>query len=357
MRIKEFIRPLGVAEIPDFCDFEVAGISSNSKRVRKNFVFVAVKGAREDGARFINEAIGRGAKLIIVHESSASAACLGTKIPFIKVKDTRTCIAKLAAQFYGNPSLNMKVAGVTGTNGKTTITYLIESLLSAAGFVPGVIGTINYRFCNKEIPSTNTTPGPVELQSMLSTMLKAGVDYTVMEVSSHALDQDRTLAVDFNSAIFTNLTQDHLDYHKTLKSYFECKAKLFQNLSSQAFAVLNNDDPCGLRLAKMTKAEVITYGIRNSADITARNIRFDCSHTEFELHTPSGSIDLKSRLIGRHNVYNLLASAAWGYKEGLGLEAIKSGLENFYNVPGRLEKVSMGRNYSVFVDYAHTEKE
>jgi UDP-N-acetylmuramoyl-L-alanyl-D-glutamate--2,6-diaminopimelate ligase len=352
MRLKELIRATGILEALDLIDFEVAGISSNSKSVKDNFIFVAVKGARDDGARFINDAVKRGARLVVASELLEPCK---TKVPFIKVKDTRACVAKLAAQFYGNPSLNMKVVGITGTNGKTTITYLIESLLSAAGFVPGVIGTINYRFCGKEIPSVNTTPGPVELQSMLYTMFNGGVNYAVMEVSSHALDQGRTSAVNFSSAIFTNLTQDHLDYHKTLKSYFKCKAMLFQNLSPDAFAVLNNDDPCGVKLYKMTKAKVVTYGIKNSADIVARNIRFDCAHTEFELIAPLGKINLRSGLIGRHNVYNLLAAAAWGYKEGLGLEVIKSGLEKFSSVPGRLERIVAGKSFSVFVDYAHTE--
>lgn len=348
MTVKELIKALDIRKgHSNLADFQVRGIACNSKQVLPGFVFVAIKGSRADGNKFIGEAIDRGAKLVITDNSK--------KAGFLAVKDTRRVLAKLAARFYGNPSRKIKVVGITGTNGKTTVSYLIEALLKGIGKQPAVIGTVNYRFKDKIIPSKNTTPGPIELQSMLADMLKEKVDYAVMEVSSHALDQERIGEIDFHSAIFTNLTQDHLDYHKTREKYFQAKAKLFKNISPGTFAVINNDDKCAGRLKKMTAAGIITYGIENNSDIMAKDIGFDCAHTEFRLLSPKEEIFVSSRLIGRHNVYNILAVAAWAQGEGIGLAAVKSLIEKFSYVPGRLERVRTGKDFSVFVDYAHTE--
>jgi UDP-N-acetylmuramoyl-L-alanyl-D-glutamate--2,6-diaminopimelate ligase len=355
MRLKQLIEPI-IGRHSYSCrdDFLVRGISCNSKNVSDNFIFVAIKGNRQDGNKFIQEAIDRGAKAIIVHRSPFTVHRKG-KIPFIAVKDTRRALAKLAAEFYANPSAKIKVVGITGTNGKTTVTYLIEALLKEAHFSPAVIGTINYRFKEKIIPSRNTTPGPLELESMLADMLKEGVNYCLMEVSSHALDQDRTEGINFNSAIFTNLSQDHLDYHKTLKNYFQTKVKLFKDINPDAFVVINNDDKYGRRLRKLTKGKIVTYGIENNASVMAKDIEFDCKHTEFRLISPKGEVTFTSRLIGRHNVYNILATVAWGLEEGLKLSTIKSAIERFDFVPGRLQRVDFKGNFSVFIDYAHTE--
>ena len=370
MRIKQLIKALGnFSNYSNLADFEVSGISCNSKAVKDGFIFVAIRGNRQDGNKFIEEAIERGAKAIIVQSPSHPVCPTGrqvilsrrqagkstAKIPFIRVKDTRKALAKLAAEFYGGPSSKIKVIGVTGTNGKTTITYLLEALLKEAEFLPAVIGTINYRFKDKIIPSKNTTPGPIELQSLLADMLKTGIDYAIIEVSSHALDQDRTLGIKFHSAVFTNLTQDHLDYHKTLENYFRSKAKLFENISPPAFAVINNDDKYGRRIKELTKARIITYGIKNKADIRARDIKFDCLHTEFKLLGAGLETDFRSRLIGIHNVYNILATVGWALQEGITPATIKSVLEGFSLVPGRLERIDFAGDFSVFVDYAHTE--
>ncbi len=356
MRVKEIIKSLDsscLASIRD--DFEVRGITSNSKEVCDNFIFVAIEGTREDGHRFIEEAIGRGAKVVVVHGSRSSTVRSPKEVSVIEAEDTRKTLADLAAKFYGNPSSQINIVGVTGTNGKTTVTYLIEALLKEAGFLPAVIGTVNYRFKDKIIPSKNTTPGPVELQSMLADMIKDNISHAIMEVSSHALSQDRTRAIDFHSAIFTNLTQDHLDYHKTLEDYFQAKAKLFKDLHG-AFAVINNDDRYGKRLKDLIRGpEIITYGIENNADIRACDIRMDISHTEFTLKVIKKEIKFKARLIGRHNIYNILASFAWAFKEGLDQEVVKSALEKFDFIPGRLQRISCQKDFSVFVDYAHTE--
>jgi len=357
VRAKELIESLGSRYLSfGFDDFEVRGISCNSNEVCDNFIFVAIEGTHIDGHRFIKEAIERGAKAVIVQTPRHQDTKTPRKVTFIRVKDTRKTLAKLAAQFYRNPSSKLKVIGITGTNGKTTITYLIESLLKEAGFLPAVIGTVNYRFKDRIIPSKNTTPGPIELQSFLADTVQEDINYVIMEVSSHALTQDRTAGVNFQSAIFTNLTQDHLDYHKTLEDYFQAKAKLFKDMNHGTFTVINNDDEYGKRLKGMIKGpEIITYGIENKADITACDIKLDISHTEFILRAIKKEINFKTRLIGRHNIYNILASFAWAFKEGLDQKVVKSALERFNFIPGRLERINCRKDFSVFVDYAHTE--
>ncbi len=357
MRAQELIESLGICYLSsNLEDFEVGGVSCNSKQVSNNFIFVAIKGTHIDGHEFIQEAIDKGAKAVIVQNSRTYELTNARETSFIVVKDTRKSIANLAAKFYGNPSSKIKVVGVTGTNGKTTITYLIEALLKEAGFLPAVIGTVNYRFKDKIIPSKNTTPGPVELQSLLADMVKGNISHAILEVSSHALSQARTEAIDFHSAIFTNLTQDHLDYHKTLEDYFQTKAKLFKDLHQGSFAVINNDDKYCRRLKELIQGpEIITYAIDNQADITACDIKLDISHTEFTLRAIKKEIGFKVRLLGRHNIYNILASFAWALKEGLDQAVIKSALERFSFIPGRLESINCRRDFSVFVDYAHTE--
>ncbi|MFH1198878.1 MAG: UDP-N-acetylmuramoyl-L-alanyl-D-glutamate--2,6-diaminopimelate ligase [Candidatus Omnitrophota bacterium] len=387
MKIKKLIKVLGLKnnQIRLLNDFEVKGVSCNSKQVGDSFIFVAINGAQADGRKFIEEAIKRGAKLIIsqavdrrpqttdrrpqttdrrpqttdrrpqtVDHRPQTVDRRPQTVDFIVVKDARVALGKLAAQFYGNPAEKIKVVGVTGTNGKTTITYLIEAILKKARLSPAVIGTINHRFKNKVFASKNTTPGPLDIQSMFAQMLECKVTHCAVEVSSHALDQDRVQAIDFNSAIFTNLTQDHLDYHKTINNYFKSKLKLFSNLNKKSFAILNIDDKYGRRIIKNTKAKIITYSIDSDADFKAEDIRSSCLGLEFSLKSKHRKINIKSSLIGRHNVYNILAAVSWARAQKISLGLIKSAILNFRNVPGRLEKVGSGK-LSIFVDYAHTE--
>jgi len=356
MKIKYLLQPLvSLKEHLGLDDFEVKGVSCHSKLTKNNYIFVAIKGIHEDGKDYIEEAIQRGAKAVILESSGIYELANSYHVPFIRVKDARKALAELAARFYGYPSSRVKVIGVTGTNGKTTVTYLLEALLKEFGSHPSVIGTINYRFKDKIFSSKNTTPGPVEIQSMLSEMLAEGVDYCIMEVSSHALHQERTRGIRFHSAIFTNLTQDHLDYHKTLKDYFESKARLFKGMGPQTFAVINNDDRFGVKLKKKTAAKIITYGLNHKSDITAKDIKLDCQRTTFELVTRQQEMKLSTSLIGRHNIYNILACAAWAIAEGISLSVIKRTLENFRFVPGRLERVQIDTDFSIFIDYAHTQ--
>lgn len=354
MKIKRLIKSLGNFACPGGNkDFNVRGISCNSKDIRDGFIFAAIRGSRADGNKFIGEAVRNGAKAVVI--SAASRKPAYENVSLIRVLDTRKALAKLAVEFYANPSSKIKVVGITGTNGKTTIAYLLEAILKEAHFSAGVLGTINYRFKDKVIPSKNTTPGPVELQSILSDMLKEGVKYAVMEVSSHALEQERVAGVRFHSAIFTNLTQDHLDYHKTMSDYFKAKSRLFSGLSSHSFALLNSDDKYSKKLKKITKAKVITYAIDSKADIAGKDIKFGARHTEFRLAGLKGEINFKSPLIGKHNLYNVLAAIAWAKNEGIKASIIKEAIEKFSLVPGRLERVNSNADFSVFVDYAHTE--
>ena len=355
MQLKDLIKSLqSYKSRSDFTDFQVKGIASDSGKVSPDFIFIAIKGNKEDGHKFIKEAIGNGARAIIV-QSDCPKIEAANNIYFFEVVDTRKATAELANAFYGSPSDKIKAVGITGTNGKTTISYLIEAILKEARLEPGVIGTVNYRFKDKVFTAKNTTPGPVEIQSLLASMLKAGVKYVVMEVSSHALDQARCEGINFSCAIFTNLTQDHLDYHGGLENYFQAKSKLFKLLTKYSFAVINNDDCYARRLLKLTKAQTLTYGIDNPADIMAEEIKLGVSQTEFKLKTGKLTVPFKTRLVGRHNIYNILAAVSWALKEGLDLSLIKSAIEKFYLVPGRLERIDFTGDFSVFVDYAHTE--
>lgn len=354
MRLKQLIEAIGIDhEHLKLKDFEVSGISCDSKDVKDNFIFVAIKGVNDDGHRFISEAVENGAKAIIVGGSGVRAQG-SSNASFVIAHDTRKALAKLAARFYGNPSAKIKVIGITGTNGKTTVSYLLEAMLKEAGLEPAVIGTVNYRFKNRIIPAKNTTPGPIELESMFAQMVKERVAYAVMEVSSHALDQNRVEGINFHSAVFTNLTQDHLDYHHTIEAYFQAKSQLFKNINFRSFAIINDDDEYGRRLKGLTPAKIVTYAINSPAEIVAQDIKFYLTHTEFCLRAKNMKANLKTSLIGRHNIYNILAAAAVALTEGIELRAIKTTLERFFFVPGRLEKIDAQGGFSVFVDYAHT---
>lgn len=353
MKLKRLIKRLGDYRLtPGIKDFEARGISCNSKNIKNDFIFVAIKGNRQDGNKFIDEAVSKGAKAVVVQSPQYT---VHNGVAIIGVKDTRKAAAKLAAEFYGNPSRKLKVVGITGTNGKTTVAYLIEAILKKAGFNPAVIGTINYRFKDKIIPSKNTTPGPIEIHGLLSDMAKKGAQYAVMEVSSHALDQERVEGINFHSAIFTNLTQDHLDYHKTKERYFRAKLKLFKSIGPGSFAVINNDDAYASRVKKSCPKDIITYAIDKKADARAENIKFSFSHTEFLLTSKNEETAIKTKLIGRHNIYNILAAVSWAKREGIAAAPVKSALRDFSFVPGRLQRIDSGTGFSVFVDYAHTE--
>ncbi len=364
MQLKSLINSAGFSLSVDSPDIEIKGITSDSRRVKQGFIFVAVKGGDFDGHSFVREALLRGAAAVIIQDT-------GPRIPetaeraFIKVADSRQALARLAAQFYGQPSLGLKVIGITGTNGKTTVSYLIEAILKSAGFTPAVIGTINYRYKGKIFNAVNTTPDPEELQALLAQMREEGVDYVIIEVSSHALDQARVESVRFLSAIFTNFSVDHLDYHRDLNSYFNAKGKLFAGLLKDNFAILNIDDSRAYELIKLTQAHVVKYGLSSFADIFAEDLNYSFQGTEFFLRLGSemnknltlncDRIKLSTALIGKHNIYNILAAVAFGLTQGIDLKIIRQAIREFPGVPGRLERIPVESDFSVFVDYAHTQ--
>lgn len=330
---------------------DIKRITNDSRTVGPGDLFVAVKGYASDGNSFIDEAMSRGAKAVIAER--------GARVPkgvvTATVDNVRSALPVMAANFYGHPSGLLKVIGVTGTNGKTTITYILESIIKNTGKDAGVVGTINYRIKDRVVPAKNTTPGPLELQSLLADMVGSGLDYAVMEVSSHSLDQGRVDNVWFDAAIFTNITGEHLDYHKTMPNYLAAKLRIFDHLKNGGAAVLNNDDTRVASLKGAIRKNCITYGIKNEAQVRAKDIKLSIDGSEFIINTPTISFDVRTGLVGMHNVSNILAAVSAALVVKINVNAIKRGLERCFAVPGRLEPVEAGQTFKVFVDYAHTE--
>ncbi|MFH0771823.1 MAG: UDP-N-acetylmuramoyl-L-alanyl-D-glutamate--2,6-diaminopimelate ligase [Candidatus Omnitrophota bacterium] len=352
MRLSQLLNRIEYeSSVASLDEIEIKGIACDSKAVSDGYLFIAIAGTKSDGHIFASEAAKRGAVAVVLQKDIDLCA----RVAKIFVKDTREALAVIASEFYGRPSENMTCVGITGTNGKTTILYLIDSVISAAGHKAGIIGTINYRIGERVIPAINTTPGPAELFSFMSEMRQCSIDYAVMEVSSHSLVQKRVKGIDFSVAVFTNLTGDHLDYHGTLEKYFDAKAMLFEELGGHSCAVINIDDPWGRILLKRAKGKILTYGVTPEADFSAGEIELSLNGTVFAVKTPDGKVKVASSLIGLHNVYNITASIAAGIALGFSLEMIKSGVEAVSAIPGRLEAINAGQSFKVFVDYAHTD--
>ena len=332
-------------------------LACDSREEQKDGLFVALAGATFNGEDFIKEALFRGARIIAKQGAARvlKSFCIPDDVCVLDVEDPKYFLHRIGQRFYGNPSQKIKSVAVTGTNGKTTITYLIESIIHAAGKRCGVIGTVNYRIGAQIIPSKLTTPGFLDNQRYFAQLSGLGIDYCVMEASAHALEQGRLEGIRFSAGIFTNLTQDHLDYFKDMDNYFRAKSLLFRDLSSTAAAVINADDEHGQRLVPLTNGKVMTYAIDHPADISARNISYHLSGTHFEVVFPEGRLKVHTRFIGKHNIYNILAAFGWGIAQDLSPEVIRQGIENLIHVPGRLEPVENKRDFFVFIDYAHTE--
>jgi len=335
-------------------EMEVSGICTDSRRVSPGDLFVALPGSRYHGREFIPEALRRGARAVIVDQLNMDLSSVTQGCCVIPVQDPRAVLTVALRRFYGLRPPGPKVVGVTGTNGKTTVTYLLESFFHQIGRRCGVIGTVNYRFGQRVIPAKNTTPGIADNYRILSDMAAAGMDYIFMEVSSHALDQKRVDGIGFSAAVFTNLTQDHLDYHKNTEEYFKAKSVLFTGLPSQALAVINTDCVYGRQLRSLTAARVVSYGVKGQADIIAEEIHSGPRQTQFTLLGPDCRIPIVTSLFGQHNIYNILAAAALGLHQGLSPEDIRAGVAALSSVPGRMEAVPTGRDFDVFIDYAHT---
>jgi UDP-N-acetylmuramoyl-L-alanyl-D-glutamate--2,6-diaminopimelate ligase len=334
----------------------VTGVEYDSRRVGPGTVFVAMKGETSDGNRFIDQAIAAGA-IAVVSDSPSEAP--RPAIAWAQVVHGRRALARLSANFYKRPAERIANTGITGTNGKSTTAFLIESILKAAGRKIALVGTIEYHVAGKILPAPHTTPESLELNRLLSEGLGGGVTEAVMEVSSHALEQQRVFGIPFDVAVFTNLTRDHLDYHVTMEDYFRAKRVLFEGCGTDPprAAVLNIDDEHGRRLLSFCRKKsslVLSYGV-SSGDFHAESVEITPRGTRFQMVTPSGKIAMWSPLIGNVNVYNVLAASAAAYGRDCPAEAIAKGVFDLQSVPGRFERVDCGQPFTVVVDYAHTD--
>lgn len=340
-------------------DREITGVALDSRRVRRGDLFAALRGENFDGHQFIAQAVDNGAAAILSEEEEKVA-----KATVVRVADTRKALAEVSDIFYDSPSRKLKLAGVTGTNGKTTVAFLLQHLLGGGGRRSGLIGTVHYSIGDRILPAERTTPEACDIQRMLGEMVDAGCRSAIMEVSSHALVQHRVHGVRFAAGIFTNLTQDHLDYHSTMKAYFEAKVLLFEQMAGwrergeteEPVAVINLDDRHGALLADRfrNRLRIATFGFSARADFRASNLHMETGGTSYQLDARGRSYLVRVPLIGRFNVYNSLAALATASQIGGGLRNAVQGLARAPQVPGRLQKVPAKRKFQVFIDYAHT---
>ena len=344
------------ADLSELFETEVDSICFDTRQVKQNSVFVAIKGHDRDGHDYLKQAVEAGAIALVVENKSKVPS--DYKKLVVELRDTRSALDMLASRFYQYPSQQLFCMGVTGTNGKTSITYIIEHIMAYHGKKFGVMGTVNHRVGDKVWDSQMTTPDPVTLQSRLRDFLEHSAVGAVMEVSSHALDQKRVNSVNFNTVIFTNLTLDHLDYHKDMQSYFEAKQKLFTDLmwlslKAPKFAVINVDDAYGRRLKVADEVITWTYG-QGESDFQFKILKMNFSETEFEIKTAVETVRATVPVSGRHSIYNIVASCVAALSCGLSLQQSVESLKDFKGVPGRLQRVDSDSQKVVFVDYAHT---
>jgi len=356
MQLKTLLAATPVRQVLGSVDRPVENIAYDSRRVQRHTMFVALRGEKTDGHQFIGHAIDKGASVIVAEREQKDP-----RITCLVVENTRTALADFSASFYGNAARKLKLAAVTGTNGKTTTTFLIKHISENAGLRCGLIGTVRYEIGDRILPAIRTTPESLDLQELLAQIANAGCKAAAMEVSSHALAQERTRGIEWNVAVFTNLTQDHLDFHGTMENYFEAKATLFTGLAGQKqktkpVAIVNIDDRYGLQLVnRLDKSvAVVTYGMGLRADFRASNYRAEFTGTSYQLDARGKSYLVRLPLIGRFNVTNSIAALAAAEALGINLRSAVLSLGKAPQVPGRLELVPAKRQFQVFVDYAHT---
>jgi UDP-N-acetylmuramoyl-L-alanyl-D-glutamate--2,6-diaminopimelate ligase len=344
----------GVGYLAQQGDPAIAGLDYDSRRVVPGWCFVAMHGSTTDGNRYIDAALQAGAAAIVSDSLPPREG-----VPWAQVPHGRRALARLSANFYGRPAERLSTTGVTGTNGKTTTTFILSAILSAAGRKSALLGTVEYRIGDEVIPSPHTTPEALELNQVLARAVEeAGCTESVMEVSSHALEQERVYGIPFDVAVFTNLTRDHLDYHGTMEKYFASKVALFTGSGTEPprVAVINIEDQYGEQLIRLCKRrqEVITYGIDNG-DFHGKDVNIGTRGTKFTLVTPEGELPLFTPLLGRVNVYNVIAAAAAACSRNVESDAISKAVNQFVRVAGRFERVDVGQPFTVIVDYAHTD--
>jgi UDP-N-acetylmuramoyl-L-alanyl-D-glutamate--2,6-diaminopimelate ligase len=333
---------------------EIRQIACDSRKVEPRALFFALHGAKADGNEFIRDAVSRGAAAIASEEPAPAA--IPSSVAWIQVREARKALAVTAANFFGHPAAALQLVAVTGTNGKTTTTSLVDAIVKASGAKTGLFGTIAYHTPLGEYPAPNTTPESVDLQGFLAEIRDAGGRFGVLEASSHSLAMDRLWGCHFTAAVFTNLTREHMDYHKTFEDYFAAKKKLFEGTGAGApdVAVINTDDEYGKRLTGVAK-KTVTYGLENGADITTKKFQLTFSGLTFVAQTPNGKVQVASPLVGRINVYNILAAIGAAQALGFSAEIIEAGIHSLESVSGRFQRIDLGQPYFVVVDYAHTD--
>ena len=355
MRLDYLLKGLPILEQKGTADLEIKGLTNDSRAVKKGYLFVAVRGSNQDGHRYLAHAVEKGAHALVVENVESAFK----DVTIVRLPDTRIALSELAARFYNYPAKGMNLIGITGTNGKTTTSYLLESILKETGSKVGVIGSIGYMFNGKSFKASLTTPESTDLMRIISEMRDAGVKDIIAEVSSHSLDQGRARGLDWSRAIFTNFSRDHLDYHSTMEEYFKAKQKLFSSLGEskereKVKAVINMDDPKGRVLEKITKVSVVSYGLGDNCLVRAVDIETRQRGLRFRLVAPAGDVIITSALLGQINVYNILGAAATAFSLNIDLEVISRGIKRLTHVPGRLQPVENRRGLSLFVDYAHS---
>lgn len=337
-------------------DVEVTGLQYDSRKVTRGNCFFALRGSGFDGHAFLQDAVARGAAVVVLQDDNAlpDSLCMHLGVVKIVVGDTRKALALMSSAFYGHPSRKLTMIGVTGTNGKTTTTHLIRSMLEATGQKTGLIGTIAYHIGDTVIPASHTTPESLELNQLLANMADEGCTSVSMEVSSHALDQSRVHGIAFDAAVFTNLTQDHLDYHKTMEAYFQAKQSLFASLDPESYTITNRDDDWGRQIFASAPGKTLSYGFDAEADVRVVGVDLSIEGTHVRIEYRGRTAELQSALVGRFNVYNMLASYATGLALNLDPDTIRGGIERMTAVRGRFEKIPSPAGWTAIVDYAHT---
>jgi UDP-N-acetylmuramoyl-L-alanyl-D-glutamate--2,6-diaminopimelate ligase len=356
MQLAALLQAITPLKVDGDSEMEIQGLYYDSRQVVPGGLFFALRGVAADGHRFIGSALQAGAVAVVAEDESS----VPSGVTRVIVADARHAMSRIASAFYGNPTDYLPLVGITGTNGKTTTTYLLEAILGEAGKPAAVLGTVNYRYRERVLPAPNTTPESVDLQRTMRELVDAGARAIVMEVSSHALEQKRVDGCSFDVGVFTNLTRDHLDYHLTMESYLASKVRLFAELLAadaakpRRRAVINRDDPYGAAVAAASACPVLTFGLEAGAEVTAEEVSFSVTGIAGVLATPAGRMPFRSPMLGRFNLANILAAAAAGFALELPLEAIRRGIEGHRQVPGRLERVENERGVTLLVDYAHT---
>ncbi|MEW6410520.1 MAG: UDP-N-acetylmuramoyl-L-alanyl-D-glutamate--2,6-diaminopimelate ligase [Nitrospirota bacterium] len=361
MMLRELVSAIEPLKVYGDMDKEITGISCDSRKTEKGNLFVAIKGYSKDGHLYIHDATSRGASAIVIEEFHQSILNQvqdhsRKSTVFIVVPNSRRALALLSDRFYNHPSKNLRLIGITGTNGKTTTSYLIRSALHQWGRNVGLLGTVGYVIDDEIIEAPNTTPESLDLQRYLSRMVNSGITHAVVEVSSHALSLNRVDGCEFDVAVFTNITRDHIDFHCSIEEYIRAKRMLLGYIKREGFAVINIDDRCINEFSSTIRGNVLTYGLNEKADVMARLLpSMKENETTLAINTPSEGFETSTTLLGRHNIYNILAATSACVALGVPLHAINNGIKSQGCIPGRLEKIDLGQDFLCIVDYAHTE--